>query len=291
MDEIKLEVERRKPMTDVVVGDRVTIGKGHPLVLISGPCVIESEDNVMRIAEKIKTITSRYRIPWIFKSSYEKDNRSSPEGFAGPGLEEGLRILEKVRTRFNVPVTSDVHRETDVKAAAEVLDLVQIPAYLCQQTSLVLEFGKSGKPVNVKKGQFLAPEAMKSAISKIQYTGNDQIIVTDRGTSFGYNRLMADIRSIPIIQSLGVPVVWDPTHIIRLYGISSADPRGGEPEFVPALTRAAVAAGCNALFIETHFNPAEALCDAASMISLQDFEPLMRQVQILSEAARRMGVA
>lgn len=277
------------PMNDVTVG-KVVIGKGHPIAIIAGPCVIESEDAVMRIAEKLKTITSRLRIPWIFKASYEKDNRSSPEHFQGPLLDEGLRILEKVKTRFAVPVTSDVHRETDVNAAADVLDLLQVPAYLCQQTSLVVKCGETGKPVNIKKGQFLAPEAMKSAVTKMHYTGNKQVLLTDRGTCFGYNRLVADIRSIPIMQSLGCPVVWDATHIVRLYGIKSADPKGGEPEFVPALVRAACAVGTNALFIETHYNPAEALCDAASMIPLSVFEPLMRQVQILSEAARQMGV-
>lgn len=277
------------PMNDVNVGN-IKIGKGHPLVLISGPCVIESEEIVMRIAERLKTITSRLRIPWIFKSSYEKDNRSAPEGYKGPGIDEGLRILENVKNRFGVPVTSDTHRETDVKAAAEVLDLLQIPAYLCQQTSLVLEFGKSGKPVNVKKGQFLAPQAMSSAVNKLRYAGCNEILLTDRGSCFGYNHLIADYRSIPIMQSLGCPVVWDPTHMIRLYGISSADPKGGEPEFVPALTRAAVSAGCNALFIETHTDLSQALCDAASMLPIKETEVLLRQVQILAEAARQMGV-
>jgi len=277
------------PMHDVTVGN-IKIGKGHPLVLISGPCVIESEDIVMGIAERLKTITSRLRIPWIFKSSYEKDNRSAPEGYRGPGLEEGLRILEKVKTRFGVPVTSDTHRETDVKGAAEVLDLMQIPAYLCQQTGLVLEFGKSGKPVNVKKGQFLAPFAMKSAVNKLHYAGCKEVLLTDRGTCFGYNHLLADYRSIPIMQSLGCPVVWDPTHIIRLYGISSADPKGGEPEYVPVLTRAAVSAGCNALFIETHTDLSLAKCDAASMLPIKELEKLLRQVQILGDAARQMGV-
>lgn len=290
MTNIDMNVEKEKMrMKDVRVGN-ITIGKGHPIVLISGPCVIESEDTVMRIAERLKHITSRLRIPWIFKSSYEKDNRSSPEGYKGPLLEKGLKILESVQKRFGVPVTSDVHRETDVKAAAEVLDLIQIPAYLCQQTSLILEFGAAGKPVNVKKGQFLAPQGMKSAVDKLNYAGCDQIVLTDRGASFGYNRLTADVRSIPIMQSLGYPVVWDPTHIVRLYGISSADPKGGEPEFVPVLTRAAVAAGVNALFIETHTNLNEAKCDAASMIDIKDLEPLLRQVQILADAARQMGV-
>jgi 2-dehydro-3-deoxyphosphooctonate aldolase (KDO 8-P synthase) len=289
MTEFDLNLKKDKPMKDVLVGN-VPIGKGHPLVLISGPCVIESEDVVMRIAERIKTITSRLKIPWIFKASYEKDNRSAPDGFRGPELEEGLRILQKVKERFGVPVTSDVHREADIKPAAEVLDLLQIPAYLCQQTQLVMEFGKAGKPVNVKKGQFLAPQAMKSAVNKLEYSGCDQILLTDRGTCFGYNMLLGDIRSIPIMQSLGYPAVWDPTHIIRLYGISSHDPRGGEPEFVPYLTRAAVAAGTNALFLEAHTNPAEAKCDAASMLDLKQLEALLRQAQILAVAARQMGV-
>ena len=289
MNELDMNSSNKTSINDVKVG-QVTIGKGHPIALICGPCVIESEDAVLRIAEKVKTIASRLRIPWIFKSSYEKDNRGSADGYRGPGLEEGLKILEKVKNRFSVPVTSDVHRETDIKAAAEVLDLLQIPAYLCQQTSLVLAFGKAGKPVNVKKGQFLAPQGMKSAVGKLHHVGNKQVLLTDRGTCFGYNQLIADIRSIPIMQSLGCPVIWDPTHIVRLYGISSADPRGGEPEFVPVLTRAAVAGGVNGLFIEAHTNPSEALCDAASMITIKQLESLLRQVQILADAARQMGV-
>ena len=290
MNELELRIEKQVPMTDVVVGEKIKIGKGHPLVLISGPCVIESEETVLRIAEKIKTITNRLRIPWIFKSSYEKDNRSSAEGFRGPGLDEGLEILAKVKQRFGVPVISDVHRETDVEAAAQVLDILQIPAYLCQQTNLVLTFGRAGKPVNVKKGQFLSPQGMASAVGKLRHVGCEQILLTDRGNCFGYERLTADVRSIPIMQSLGCPVVWDPTHIVRLYGISSADPKGGEPEFVPVLTRAAVAAGANALFIETHTDLSQAKCDAASMIPIHQLEPLLRQVQVLAEAARQMGV-
>jgi len=277
-------------MRDVKIND-ITVGKGHPLCLISGPCVIEEESAVMRIAEKVKTLASRYRIPFIFKASYEKDNRGSAAGYAGPGIEEGLALLEKVKSRFGVPVLSDVHRETDVKAAAEVLDVLQVPAYLCQQTALMTVVGKAGKPVNVKKGQFLAPENMASAVGKLESVDNNQILLTERGSCFGYNRLVADFRGIPIMQSLGYPVVFDATHIIRIYGIPSSDPRGGEPQYVPHLTRAAVAAGANALFIETHYDPASAKCDAASMLPLDELEILLRQTSQLSELIREWGLA
>jgi len=266
---------------------KINIGKGHELALIAGPCVVESEELVMGVAKNLVDIADRLGIALIFKSSYEKDNRGTEKNWRGPGLEDGLRILKKVRDTYGIPVLSDIHRQEDVKISAEYLDVIQIPAYLCQQTSLILECAKTGRALNVKKGQFLAPENMSSALSKIRSVGNKNVMLTERGSCFGYNRLVSDMRSIPIMQNLGAPVVYDSTHIIRIYGISSADPKGGEPEFVPYLTRAAVAAGTDCLFLETHPNPKVALCDGASMLKLDLLEGLMKQSLAISKALGR----
>lgn len=255
---------------------KVHVGNGHGLAVISGPCVIDSRELVMKTARALVEITQRVGVPLIFKSSYEKDNRGSEKNWTGPMAEEGLKVLAEVRKEFGIPVLTDVHRVEDVDMVAEHVDVLQIPAYMCQQTSLVLACGKTGKPVNVKKGQFLAPENMSSAVSKIRSTGNQNVLLTERGACFGYNRLVADMRSIPVMQELGAPACFDATHVIRLYGISSADPAGGEPRFVPHLTLAAVAAGADALFLETHPNPMEAKCDAASQLNLKHIESLLR---------------
>ncbi|MAF92340.1 MAG: 3-deoxy-8-phosphooctulonate synthase [Bdellovibrionota bacterium] len=265
-------------------GKKLEIGTGKDLAVISGPCVIDSEDLIMRTAERLKEICERQKTPLIFKSSYEKDNRGSEKNWRGPMAEEGLKILAKVRKEFDVPVLTDVHRVEDVAMVAEYVDVLQIPAYMCQQTSLLLECGKTGKAINVKKGQFLAPETLAGALSKIRSTGNENILLTERGACFGYNRLVADIRSIPIMQELGAPVVFDATHIIRIYGISSADPAGGEPKFIPHLTLASVAAGTDALFIETHPNPIEAKCDAASQLNLDHYESLLATARRVRQA-------
>ena len=254
----------------------VRIGTGHGLAVISGPCVIDSKELIMRTARQLTEITQRLGVPLIFKSSYEKDNRGSEKNWAGPMANEGLKVLADVRKEFGIPVLTDVHRVEDVEMVAEHVDVLQIPAYMCQQTSLVLACGKTGKPVNVKKGQFLAPENMSSAVSKIRSTGNSNVLLTERGACFGYNRLVADMRSIPVMQELGAPACFDATHVIRLYGISSADPAGGEPRFVSHLTLAAVAAGADALFIETHPNPMEAKCDGASQLDLRYYESLLK---------------
>ncbi len=264
-------------MRTVKVG-RVEIGSGKPLALIAGPCVIESETVVFQTAEKIKMITERLKIPFIFKSSYLKDNRSSASTFQGPGIEKGLKILQKVKSEFDVPVISDIHTGQDAPIAAETLDIIQIPAYLSMQTTLTLAAAQTGKPINVKKGQFLAPQDMKNVIKKIESMGNHQILLTERGTFFGYHNLVVDMRSLQIMRDLGYPVIIDPTHSIRVYGISSSDPAGGTPQFVPAISRAAVAAGCDAVFIETHPNCSEALCDAASMWPLERLEWLLVQL-------------
>lgn len=264
----------------------IPIGDGYPLVLISGPCVIETEEIAMETAEALMEICGELKIPLIYKSSFEKDNRSTAENYRGPGLEKGLRILQKVKETFDIPVISDVHRVTDIPPAADVLDIIQIPAFLCQQTSLLIAAGKAQKPINVKKGQFLAPNGMKSPINKIISTGNDQILLTERGTCFGYYQLVADMRAIPIMKSLGFPVVFDATHIVRIYGVPSKDPRGGEPGFIPTLIYSGIAAGCNALFLETHPCVDEALCDASSMIPLDQLKPLLKRAKALSELVR-----
>jgi 2-dehydro-3-deoxyphosphooctonate aldolase (KDO 8-P synthase) len=276
-------------MNEVRVGE-IGIGKGNPLVLIAGPCVLESEANAVEVAEEIKRICSNLKIPYIFKASYEKDNRGSEKSYRGPGLEEGLRILAKVKREVGVPILSDIHRAEDVDSAKEVLDILQIPAFLCQQTSLLLKVGAAGKAVNIKKGQFVAPESMAGAVKKIYSTGNRQVLLTERGTCFGYNKLISDFCSIPIMQEIGCPVIFDATHVIRNYGIPSDDPRGGSPQFVPHLSRAAVAVGCNGLFLETHPRPREALCDASSMIPLNEMENLLKQTKAIHDIVRTWGI-
>jgi 2-dehydro-3-deoxyphosphooctonate aldolase (KDO 8-P synthase) len=264
----------------------MAIGGGAPLALIAGPCVIEAEDLMLRTAESLRYLADRLGIGLIFKSSYLKDNRSSADSYQGPGLEKGLRLLEKIKATFDLPVLSDVHTPQDAAAAAEVLDVIQIPAYLSMQTGLTLAAARTGKVVNVKKGQFLDPGDMKNVIGKIESAGNRRILLTERGTFFGYHNLVVDFRSLPIMRSLGYPVVFDPTHSVRVYGVPSSDPAGGRREFVPALTRAGVAAGCDALFIETHPCPGEALCDAASQWPLGQLEPLLRKAIALDQLVR-----
>ncbi len=276
-------------MKEVSVGE-IRIGQGNPLVLIAGPCVIEGEEMVLDIARALKDLCGSLKIPLIFKASYEKDNRSSEKFYKGPGLEEGLKILKKVKEKVGLPVLSDVHRMEDVDRARGVLDVIQVPAFLCQQTSLLLKVGEAGKVVNIKKGQFLSPENMAGAVRKIQSTGNHQILLTERGTCFGYNKLITDLCSIPIMQEIGCPVIFDATHILRNYGIPSEDPRGGTPRYVPHLSRAAVAVGCNGLFLETHPNPCQALCDASSMIPLREMEGLLRQTKAIHDLVRAWGV-
>lgn len=276
-------------MNEVKVGE-IRIGKGSPLVLIAGPCIIEGEAIVLEIAEQLKSLCQGLRIPLIFKASYEKDNRGSEKSYRGPGIHEGLKILSKVKDKTGLPVLSDVHRMEDVDRAREVLDVIQIPAFLCQQTSLLLKAGEAGRVVNIKKGQFIAPENMAGAVQKIHSTGNRQVLLTERGTCFGYNKLIADLCSIPIMQETGCPVIFDATHVVRNYGIPSGDPRGGSPRYVPHLSRAAAAVGCNGLFLETHPEPSEALCDASSMVPLREMEQLLRQAQAIHDLVRERGI-
>ncbi len=260
---------------------------GPELFLISGPCVIEEESIMMKTAEHLKGVSERTGVPIIFKSSYTKDNRSSVDNYHGPGLQEGLKILEKVKKEFGFPLLSDIHHPEEAAAAAEVLDVLQIPAYLCMQTSLVLAAGETGKVVNLKHGQFLAPENMKYPVNKIKTTGNEQLILTERGYTFGYNDLVVDPRSFYHMNQLGYPVVFDVTHSIRKYGIPSKDSRGGAREFLPTLARAGVAAGVDGIFVETHPNPQEALCDAASQLYMLDLESFLEPLLEIHAITRK----
>ncbi|MFC1558244.1 3-deoxy-8-phosphooctulonate synthase [candidate division KSB1 bacterium] len=262
-------------MRSVSVGD-ITIGGGRQFALIAGPCVIEGEDVVLRIAERIKNISERLSISFIFKSSFLKDNRSSATSYQGSGIDEGMRILRKVKEIFDVPVISDVHSSQDIEAVKDVLDIIQVPAFLSMQTSIVLAAGQTGKVINVKKGQFLHPLDMGNIIKKIEGTGNHNILLTERGTCFGYRSLVTDFRSLPLMRSLGYPVVFDPTHSLRNYGIPSSDKKGGSPEFVPYLSRAGTACGMDALFMEVHDDMDNAQCDAASMLPLGELEELLK---------------
>jgi 2-dehydro-3-deoxyphosphooctonate aldolase (KDO 8-P synthase) len=279
----------------VTIGDpdtrRVEIGPGRPLAWVAGPCVVEDQRTMATTAERLRKLSEKLDVPLIFKSSYEKDNRGSEESYSGPGIDDGLELLAWIKKEFELPVLSDVHRVEDLEAAREVLDVIQIPAFLCQQTSLLVAAGACGKPVNVKKLQFLSPEDMSSPVGKLERAGNHDILLTDRGTAFGYNQLVGDMISIPVMQSLGYPVLFDAGHTVRRYGIPSADPRGGAPAQIPTLVRAAVGAGANGIFLETHPSPPHALCDASSQFPLDRLEPLLEDAQELADLVRRQGHA
>ena len=246
------------------------------LFLISGPCVIESEDTMFKTAEQLKAVSEKLKIPVIYKSSFLKDNRSSVDYYTGPGTVEGLKILQKVKQQFGFPILSDVHFPGQVKEVSEVLDVIQIPAYLCMQTTLVVQAAKTGKAINLKHGQFIAPDNMLKPVKKVESVKNYNILLTERGYTFGYNDLIVDPRSFHLLRKIGYPVIFDITHCIRKYGIPSADPRGGTREFLPVLARAGVAAGIDGLFIETHPQPAKALCDAASQLSVYELEEFLK---------------
>ncbi len=275
-------------MTHQIKIGKINLGGGGPLFLIGGPCAIESEELVLRTAETLKKVTADLDIPFIFKSSYDKANRSSIHSFRGPGIEKGLAILQKVKEKVQVPVLSDIHHPEEVGEAAQVLDILQIPAFLCRQTDLILAAAKSGKPVNVKKGQFLAPWDMGNIVEKITSAGNHQVLLTERGMTFGYNNLVVDMRSIPIMKTFGFPVVFDATHSVQLPG-GKGNASGGQREFVSALARAAVAAGCDGLFMEIHPDPESALSDGPNMVRLDDIKELLEQLQRIHEVVRGIG--
>lgn len=266
----------------------VIVGGNNPLVFIAGPCVIETEEATLRTAKKLKEISESLNIPLIFKSSYDKANRTSIKSYRGPGIEKGLRILEKVRKETSLPVISDIHSLEEIPHAAEVLDVLQIPAFLCRQTDLILSVSRTNKPVNIKKGQFLAPWDVKNIIEKFTSTGNHNVLVTERGTSFGYNNLVVDMRSIPIMQSFGYPVLFDATHGVQLPG-GRGGTSGGQREFIAPLARAAVSVGCNAVFMEVHECPDKALCDGPNMLSLDEFLSLVRELKEISLIMRKQG--
>jgi 2-dehydro-3-deoxyphosphooctonate aldolase (KDO 8-P synthase) len=261
------------------------------LFLISGPCVIESDDIMLRTAEKLKEVSVRLGLPLIYKSSFQKDNRSSAKYYDGPGLEKGLEVLARIKREFDLPILSDIHYPEQAAPAAEVLDIIQIPAYLCMQTTLVVAAAKTGKVINLKHGQFLAPENMAKPAQKCVEAGNDNIILTERGYTFGYNDLIVDPRSFYHLRQTGYPVVFDITHAIRKYGIPSADPNGGAREFLPTIARAGVAAGVDGIFIEAHPNPAEALCDAASQYKLDELEEFLKPLIELYHITRKYPTA
>ena len=259
----------------------IRFGGDAPLFLIAGPCVIESEAHATSMAEQIGAIAAELGVPYIFKASYDKANRSSGTSFRGPLLEEGLRILGNIKKRTGFPILSDVHDMSQVGPAAEVCDILQIPAFLCRQTDLLLAAGRTGRAVNVKKGQFLSPSEMGNAAEKIASTGNEKIILTERGASFGYQNLVVDMRSFPIMRKFGYPVVFDVTHSVQLPG-GEGKSSGGQPEFIEPLARAGAAVGIDGIFLEVHDNPAKALSDGTNALPLAQFRPLLQKIQRLA---------
>ncbi|MEI6218802.1 MAG: 3-deoxy-8-phosphooctulonate synthase [bacterium] len=272
--------------TSVVEVDGIRIGSGCPLVLLAGPCVIESRDICLSIAGALADFARREKVPLVFKASYDKANRSSVKAFRGPGIEVGLKILAEVKAKFGLPLLTDVHTVEQVSRAAEVVDILQLPAFLCRQTDLAVALGESGKVVNVKKGQFLSPQEIRHVIEKIKSTGNSRILLTERGSSFGYNNLVADMRSLPILREMGFPVVFDATHSVQLPG-GAGDRSGGDARFAPYLARAAVAAGCDAVFIETHTEPAKAMSDKDNTLATADLEGVWRLLRKIDDIVGR----
>lgn len=266
-------------MKEVKIGN-LTVGGGKGLFLLAGPCVIEDPERTLMIGRRTKEICDRLGIPYIFKASFDKANRSSYSSFRGPGLEEGLKILAHIKKELQVPVVSDIHSVEQIEPAAEVLDVLQIPAFLCRQTDLVYGAAKTGKCVNVKKGQFMAPKDMTNVLKKMEEAGNENLMLTERGASFGYNNLVVDMRSFPIMRDFGYPVIFDATHSVQLPG-GAGTKSSGQREFVPFLSRAAVGAGVDGLFMEVHDNPEEALSDGPNMVRLDDLEAILRDLKAI----------
>jgi 2-dehydro-3-deoxyphosphooctonate aldolase (KDO 8-P synthase) len=264
---------------------KVRFGVGSPLFLIAGPCVIESEAHAMMMAEKLAAAATELGVPYIFKASYDKANRTSVSSFRGPGLKKGLGILAKIKRHTGLPILTDVHDVSQVSPAAEVCDVLQVPAFLCRQTDLLVAVGKSGRVANLKKGQFLSPSEMKNAVEKVASTGNEKIILTERGASFGYQNLVVDMRSFPIMKKLGYPVVFDVTHSVQLPG-GEGKSSGGQPEFIEPLARAGTAVGVDGIFLEVHDNPAKALSDGTNALPLSQFRPLLQRLLRLAAMVR-----
>ena len=270
-------------MDKLVQIDDITIGSHHPLVLVAGPCVIEDLDTTFDIARRLKEITSELNMPFIFKASYDKANRTSITSFRGPGMKEGLSILSQIKKILGINVISDVHQLDEIAPAAEVLDILQIPAFLCRQTDLVVELAKTGKPINIKKGQFLAPWDVANIVKKIESTGNHKITITERGSMFGYNNLVVDFRGIEIMQKTGYPVIFDATHSIQLPG-GDGTRSGGQREFAPTLAKAAVASGANGVFFEVHTDPDKALCDGPNSLFVDGFKEILSTLIAIRKA-------
>ncbi len=281
---------KREPGRKTIVNiGRIKIGQGCPLVLIAGPCVIESEKQVLDSAAYLQEMTIALDLPFIFKSSYDKANRTSLQAYRGPGFRKGLAILKKVKDKYNIPILVDVHQVEEIKDAAAVADVLQIPAFLCRQTDLVLAAAQTGQVINIKKGQFLAPWDVENIIRKVESTGNRKIILTERGTSFGYNNLVTDMRSLVIMKKTGYPVIFDATHSVQLPG-GKGDRSSGQSEYIPALARAATAVGIDGLFLEVHRQPAKALSDSANMLPLQSLKKLLQEVIAIDKLVRRKTV-
>ena len=270
-------------MNNLVKIEDISIGKSAPLALIMGPCVVEDYETTFEIASFLKELTAKLDIPFIFKASYDKANRTSINSFRGPGIMDGLKILNTIKEKLNVMILSDVHSISEVADAAQVLDIIQIPAFLCRQTDFILEVSKAKKPVNVKKGQFLAPWDIVNVVEKIRSTGNNRILITERGAMFGYNNLVADFRSIKIMQDTAGPVIFDATHSIQLPG-GAGTSSGGQREFAPVLAKAAVAAGADGIFMEVHKDPDKALCDGPNSLKLDDLEELLTCLKAIKKA-------
>jgi 2-dehydro-3-deoxyphosphooctonate aldolase (KDO 8-P synthase) len=277
-------------MDNMVNVNDILIGHGAPLVLIAGPCVIESYEVTARIAAYLKNLTRELSMPLIFKASYDKANRTSIDSFRGPGIAEGLEILARIKTDFGLPVLSDVHRINEIQRAAQVLDVLQVPALLCRQTDFILEVSKTGRPVNIKKGQFLAPWDVAHVVEKVESTGNHQVLITERGSMFGYNNLVVDFRAIPIMRQKGCPVIFDATHSVQLPG-GAGSKSGGQREFAPVLARAAVAAGADGIFLEVHPDPEQALCDGANSLPLDSLRELLMQLAAIAAVLRPRSAA
>jgi 2-dehydro-3-deoxyphosphooctonate aldolase (KDO 8-P synthase) len=266
------------------------LGAGNPLFLIAGPCVIESEVHARVIAEKVAKIAAEAEVPYIFKASYDKANRSSLKAFRGPGMKEGLRILKEIKKELKIPILTDIHDVSQAKPAAEVCDVLQIPAFLARQTDLLIAAGETGRIINIKKGQFLSPWDMGNIAEKVESTGNKKIILTERGTSFGYQNLVVDMRSFPVMQRTGYPVVFDVTHSVQLPGAQGVA-SGGQPQFIEPLARAAVAAGVDGIFLETHDNPAAARSDGPNALPLAHLKALLLKLKGLNSVVRRWSAS
>lgn len=267
-------------MENTVTIGSITLGSGSPLILIAGPCVIEDYETTYEIARYLKTLTGELDIPFIFKASYDKANRTSIDAYRGPGIVKGLNILEKLKMALDIQVLSDVHRIDEVSSAAAVLDVLQIPAFLCRQTDLIVAAAETEKPINIKKGQFLAPWDMANVLGKVTATGNHQVCVTERGAMFGYNNLVVDFRGIRIMQEAGSPVIFDATHSVQLPG-GAGQSSGGQREYAPVLAKAAVAAGADGVFLEVHTDPDKALCDGPNSLTLGSLRELLTQLEAI----------